>query len=227
MALIELHFHTSESSPCGRVSAKKGMAMYKEAGYDGIVVTDHFSRDVHGRRDGREWKRVVDLFLKGYGQAKKEGEKLGLRVYLGMELRFPHDENDFLVYGLDEEYLMSHPWLYEKELYQVYKEMNQAGIEIFQAHPFRGSCSPAKPEYLSGVEILNGNPRHDSHNDLAGDWAKQHGLRGICGSDFHQVEDLTGTGIRVPVLPESEKELARILKSGEFTMVSPLVQKFR
>ena len=53
MALIELHLHTSESSPCGRVPAKKGMTMYREAGYDGVVVTDHFSRDVHGRSEER------------------------------------------------------------------------------------------------------------------------------------------------------------------------------
>ncbi|MCI8726445.1 MAG: PHP domain-containing protein [Hungatella sp.] len=217
MALIELHLHTSESSPCGRVPAKKGMTMYREAGYDGVVVTDHFSRDVHGRKDGRRWEQVVEKFLEGYKKAKREGEKLGLKVYLGMELRFPHDENDFLVYGLDEGYILAHPWLYERELYQVYREMNQAGIEIFQAHPFRGSCSPADPKCLSGVEILNGNPRHNSHNDMARAWAKEQALTGICGSDFHQAEDLAGAGICVPVLPESEKELAQVLKAGAFT----------
>lgn len=160
---------------------------------------------------------MVDSFLVGYHLAKKEGEKLGIQVYLGMELRFPHDDNDFLIYGLDEEYILCHPWIYEKELYQVYKEMNHAGIEIFQAHPFRNCCSPADPKCLSGVEIFNGNPRHDSHNDRAEAWAKEHELMGICGSDFHQVEDLMGVGIRMASLPESEKELARMLKAGQFT----------
>ena len=52
---------------------------------------------------------------------------------------------------------------------------------------------------------------------MAKAWAKEQELTGICGSDFHQVEDLAGAGICVPVLPESEKELARMLKEGSFT----------
>jgi L-amino acid N-acyltransferase YncA len=40
---IETHMHTAESSPCGKVRAKRITRMYKDAGYAGIVVTDHFS----------------------------------------------------------------------------------------------------------------------------------------------------------------------------------------
>ncbi len=43
------------------------------------------------------------------------------RVYLGMEIRFPHDENDFLVYGMDEEFFFRHPWLYMKELPELWQ----------------------------------------------------------------------------------------------------------
>ena len=41
---------------------------------------------------------------------------------------------------------------------------------------------------------------------------------GICGSDFHQVEDLNGNGVSLNSLPESERELAQRLKIGEFTI---------
>lgn len=216
MVLMELHFHTSESSPCGKVPVKTGLAMYKEAGYGAVVITDHFSRDVYGGADSRSWQAVVERFLKGYQQAKEEGQKLGLPVYLGMELRFPHNENDFLIYGLEEEYLLSHPWIYESELDKVYEDIQKNGMVIFQAHPFRNRCRPAKPEYLNGIEVVNGNPRHDSKNHMAKAWAKEHELVGSCGSDFHQREDLRGYGVYVESLPKSGKELAQILKNGQF-----------
>lgn len=43
---FESHFHTKESSPCGKVSARSGIELYHKAGYNGIVVTDHFSQSV-------------------------------------------------------------------------------------------------------------------------------------------------------------------------------------
>ena len=43
MKKVELHFHTDESSRCGKVPAKDGVRMYIEQGYAGLAVTDHFS----------------------------------------------------------------------------------------------------------------------------------------------------------------------------------------
>ena len=218
MTLTELHFHTSESSPCGKVPAKKGLTMYHEAGYGAVAITDHFSRSVYGKRDDRDWPTVVEQFLKGYEEARQVGREIGVSVYLGMELRFPYDENDFLIYGLDKEYLLARPWIYELELKQVYEDLKKHGMVIFQAHPFRKKCSRANPSYLDGIEIINGNPRHDSRNDLASLWAREQNLMGICGSDFHQIEDLNGNGIYLESLPKSDKELATRLKLGDFTM---------
>ena len=216
MILTELHFHTAESSRCGKVPVKQGLTMYKEAGYDAVVVTDHFSRNVCGKAGENHWEQVVERFLAGYRAAVAEGEKLGLSIFLGMELRFPFDDNDFLVYGLDEEDLFSHPWLYESCLASVHEQFSRESVAIFQAHPFRSVCSPADPGHIDGVEILNGNQRHDSHNDLARAWAEEHGLPGICGSDFHHPEDLTGIGVRLNALPVSGRDLARMLTGGEF-----------
>ena len=38
----DIHTHTSEVSPCGKVEAEKVVELYKEAGYTGIVITDHY-----------------------------------------------------------------------------------------------------------------------------------------------------------------------------------------
>ncbi len=39
----ELHCHTKMVSQCGRVEPKEIVKMYREKGYSGIVVTEHYS----------------------------------------------------------------------------------------------------------------------------------------------------------------------------------------
>ena len=39
---IELHAHTDESSGCGKMPAEELLGRFKGAGYDTIVITDHF-----------------------------------------------------------------------------------------------------------------------------------------------------------------------------------------
>lgn len=39
----ELHCHTGCVSRCGRVEPEEIVKLYIEKGYDGIVVTDHYS----------------------------------------------------------------------------------------------------------------------------------------------------------------------------------------
>lgn len=38
----ELHCHTDEVSLCGKVPAGEIAEMYRQAGYSGIVITDHY-----------------------------------------------------------------------------------------------------------------------------------------------------------------------------------------
>ena len=40
--LYETHMHTKEGSACGRDNAADIVRAYKEAGYAGVIVTDHF-----------------------------------------------------------------------------------------------------------------------------------------------------------------------------------------
>ena len=38
----DLHVHTSNISPCGHVDAEEVARLYAQAGYTGIVVTNHY-----------------------------------------------------------------------------------------------------------------------------------------------------------------------------------------
>lgn len=43
---IEMHVHTSEGSPCARVEAKNIVKAYSEAGYDAVIITNHYDNPI-------------------------------------------------------------------------------------------------------------------------------------------------------------------------------------
>ena len=42
LMLLDTHVHTSQVSPCGKVPAEEMIELYKEAGYGGVIITDHY-----------------------------------------------------------------------------------------------------------------------------------------------------------------------------------------
>ena len=196
--LYEMHFHTKNTSNCANVKAEIAVEEYIKAGYDGIVVTDHLSPSTF-MKYGREllpWKKKVDFFLRGYKAAKKTANGR-IPVLLGMELRYntSEGENDYLVYGITEEFLYSHPEILEMNSKTFYDLAKENHLLVFQAHPFRIGMKVTNPKFLDGVEIFNGNPRHNSSNDIAEMWAKKYDLLVTSGSDYHEIEDLGSGGI--------------------------------
>lgn len=196
--LFDSHVHTSEVSFCGKVPAMEMVRRYKKAGYEGIIITDHYYGGYFDSLSGLPWEQKVESFLSGYKIALKEGSRIGLKVLLGMEITFFNSPEDYLVYGLDEEYLIGNPKLYDHTLDSFKSYIEGTGALIFQAHPFRRGLTPAPYDLLDGVEIYNGNPRHNSNNDSAYAYAKDNNLKMIAGSDGHQIEDVGKAGILIP-----------------------------
>jgi predicted metal-dependent phosphoesterase TrpH len=216
--LIDPHVHTAETSPCGRLPAAELVRLYLRAGYDGIIVTDHYSRDFFG--NGRafpppEWRVRLEAFLTGYRLAEKAGREAGLAVFLGMELKFNGLGNDYLVYGLDEAFLLAHPALHTLDLERFRGLAAGRGVLIVQAHPFREGCRPAPADLLDGLEAYNGNPRHESQNHLAARYAREHRLLPLSASDAHQAEDVGRGGMRFPARLESIHDFIAALADAE------------
>ena len=51
------------------------------------------------------WKEQIDSFLQGYRIAKDEAKQYDMDVFLGIEYRELSNSNDFLVYGLQKNFL--------------------------------------------------------------------------------------------------------------------------
>lgn len=216
---IELHAHTKEASRCGHVHAADVVTACKESGYDGIVITDHFSPALLDNCGCDEKKDIVDTYLKGYRTAREHGEKIGLKVFLGIELFCaPTSYNDYLVYGIDEEYLYNAPLLYRMTFDEAMKEIPENAV-VYQAHPFRNSMTVTPPKKLFGIEVYNGNIRHDSRNEIAEKWADMFGLHKISGSDYHQSCDKFCGGADFFDDIKNEKELAQALRNDRYTLI--------
>ena len=211
----DTHVHTSETSPCGKIAAADLVRLYKDAGYHGVVITDHYYEDFFSHKFFKKWNEKVDTFLSGYKNALKEGEKQGLQVIFGIEISFTENHNDYLVYGIDEKFLKENKELYKLGLKEFKNLTSDKGIIIIQAHPFRQFMIQANPVLLDGVEVYNGNPRHSSNNSRAYEYALKNNLKMTSGSDFHQLQDLARGGILIPEKISTPAELVQVIKENK------------
>ncbi|ACL70750.1 PHP domain-containing protein [Halothermothrix orenii] len=210
---LDMHVHTAETSRCGKVRAEQMVELYKEAGYNGVVITDHYKRGFFDNIESLGWEEQIKRYLTGYSTAFNRGRELGLKVFLGIELTFEESPNDFLVYGITPEFLINNPRLFTLTLKDFKTLVNDNDILVYQAHPFRPGLNPVNPSLIDGIEVYNGNPRHDSYNDLAYQFAINNELKLISGSDFHQIEDVARGGIIIDGEINNERELVNFLKN--------------
>ena len=133
--LYETHMHTCLASACGVSTGKEHARFYREAGYTGIIMTDHFFGGNTAINRELPWEERIDLFWRGYEDAKEEGDRIGLDVFFGLEQNYAGDE--YLIYGLTKEYMKAHPEMEHWTRRQQLEEVHRAGGCVIQAHPFR------------------------------------------------------------------------------------------
>lgn len=218
---IELHAHSSESSRCGSIKASELVKKYKEAGYSALVLTDHYYSQFFDEISDLSWENQLEKYLKGYRRARRAADRIDFKIFLGIEIKFDNDLNEYLIYGLKEDFLLNNPNLHHLSLeeFKILIERQEEDILIFQAHPYRSGMAPADTKILDGLEVYNGNPRHNSQNEKAFSYAENHELKMISGSDFHEYEDLALGGIVSEKLPFTTSELCNILKNGNYNLI--------
>jgi predicted metal-dependent phosphoesterase TrpH len=218
----ETHLHTSEASACARASGAEHVRYYKEAGYEGIIVTDHFFNGNCAVDRSLPWDKWVDLFCKGYENAKEEGERIGLSVFFGWEANFKGTE--FLIYGLDKEWLKSHPDILSWSIEEQYKRVHEDGGFIVHAHPYRVRPYIKEvrlfPEYIDAVEVINVGNQNDEFNKQAGEYARKYSLPVTAGTDAHGHENIH-SGIAFNHKLEDINDYIKTVKSEEYELITP------
>lgn len=226
MYKIETHLHTLYGAGCGKMEEKEIVSRYLDAGYAAVVVTDHYNRRTSWYPEfcADRSQNAAVLFLRGFRKVQEEGARRGLRVYKGAELRFDESINDFLLYNYDDALLEDPEELFGMGLERFYERASAQGALLLQAHPCRSSsqppCFPADTRFLDGVEVRNGNPRADNHNDLALELARKDArLLALSGSDCHEPQDVARGGIELEILPENERQLCELLRVRKYRLL--------
>lgn len=221
----ETHLHTKEASACSISWAKEYITPYKKAGYSGIIVTDHFFNGNTSIPSYLKWEEKVSLFCKGYEYAKEEGDAHGLSVFFGFEVSFGNDE--YLIYGLDKQWLLTHPQIMDWDQVQLFKEVDTVGGVMIQAHPFRERSYLRGiflyPHAVHGVEVGN-NENEAEFDRKALAYAKAYDLPIFCGNDIHDVSkvrpDAMGLAFDSP-LTSIDDFISIIRKKGEYQLMLP------
>ena len=193
---VETHLHTSQASACASNTGAEMASANKADGCSAIIVTDHFFNGNTAIRDrSLSWDEKISLFMRGYEDAKEEGDKIGLDVYFGFEYNCRGAE--FLIYNYGEKHLRVYPGIMTDPIEEVLTKIRRAGGYIIHAHPFRTATyipTPHKtyPEYTDGVEVVNTHNSDTRSNRLALEYAQKHGLTLFGGSDTHSAHPQEG-----------------------------------
>ena len=216
---VETHAHTKGGSPCAQVPVYDTVKTYADAGYGALIITNHFNLDTVPK-PGLSPKEAVDRYVDLYKQAEEYGQQLGIEVWFGIETCISGGPEDFLLFGADPEILYENPLMYEMTQEELFRECEQFGCLMYQAHPSRSYCHPRDPELLHGAEVYNGNPHHEENNEIALLWAKKYRLLQSSGSDFHRPGDAARGGILVPDSIHDVKALADYMRKNEVTLIT-------
>ena len=216
--LYETHLHTSPVSRCAGASVRESLEFYKQLGYDGVFITNHFiDGNINLRRD-LPYAEKINFYFSDYEEGVRIGKELGIKVFCGIETSY-FDGIDFLVYGLDKEWFLSHEEITSMKQSEKLKFMADAGALIIHAHPFREAGYidhiHLYPRHVHGVEIHNAN-RTDFENEMAEQYAKNYGLLPFAGSDNHAGGDQKKFGGMASETPiKDEADFVSRVKSGE------------
>ena len=103
------------------------------------------------------WEEKVAQYVSGHENAKRVGDEIGVDVFFGVEFNF--GQTEFLIYGIDRDFLLSHPDCDKMEMREFIELCHEHGYFCVHAHPFRQrkyiKCLRLYPEVTDAVEVIN------------------------------------------------------------------------
>ena len=187
MYRYETHLHTSPVSKCARATVRESLCFYKEMGYAGVFVTNHFINGNINADPFLPYAEKIQFYFSDYEAAKALEDEIGIRVFPGVEMSYLG--TDFLVYGLDKEWYLAHPEIEKMPIKATLALCTESGGFVAQAHPFREAAYIDHirlfPGNVEAVEVYNASCANPIVNIMAETYAKHYGKIAIAGSDNH------------------------------------------
>ena len=222
MYKYETHLHTYPASKCAKSTVREYMELYKELGYDGIFITNHFLDGNINIPYNTAYEDKINFFFSDYEEAKKLEAEIGIKVFYGVELSYKG--TDFLVYGLDKAWYLSHPEIMDMKKSDELPFMMESGALVIQAHPYREAFYIDHirlfPREVHGVEVINAC-RTELENNMAKAYAQSYNLIEFAGTDIHlctKERDFAGMCSDTPIVDEND--FVNRVKNGEMKVFS-------
>lgn len=219
----ELHSHTAECDPYAGIGGAELVKLYQEAGYSGMVITDHyiwsFSKWFADENlASATHEEYIRRWLKGYYAAKEAAERTDFTVLTGAEVAFDGQINHYLIYGVDEAFFYHAPLLNKCKTIDELTALLPDGAIVVQAHPFRKNMTICDPAALFGFEGYNAGTEAFC-NEMAKLYARHYGKRLTSGSDVHGRKAVARGGIATEQAIRSPQDLIAVLKSGDYHLI--------
>ena len=203
--IIDLHTHTKPLSDDSYLEPEELIQHAKRTGLDAICLTEH------------DWFWNKDALAK----LSREHDFL---VLPGVEMNT--EEGHMLVFGLEEYSFGMHRTIYMKQA------VDEVGGVMILVHPYRrqfyqhNDIGEAVERYyqkpffhlLDAIEVLNGRAT-ERQNQFSQELCRRLDLKGIGGSDAHQLSDIPTCATYFERKISNVKELITELKAGRFRAV--------
>ena len=213
--LIDLHAHSSGISHCCETTYVGAIDAAREAGLDGIVLTNHYTKDYVKKDDSLAFAK---RYFEEFRLAKAYGDSIGFKVFFGAEVTMErYGGAHLLLYGINDKFIEENSTLYDytmEEMQKAVKAFNEKAA-IVQAHPYRKVKNLLPTEYLDGVEV-NCHPLYgkSDFSDMV-KIATDSKLILTCGGDYHADTYRPSCGL---ILPDSLKDSIEL---GQYLLEAP------
>lgn len=216
MYKYETHLHTAPVSKCAKASARETLEFYKEQGYDGVFITNHFLDGNINIDRSESYENKINFYFSDYEDGVEIGREIGLKVFMGIETSY--GGTDFLIYGLGKEWFLANPQVMDMPMKKKLELMAENGAFVVQAHPFRErdyiDHIRLFPRSVHAVEVIN-TSNTDFSNKMSKLYADMYQLPQVAGSDNHtggNMKHLAGVETEDPI--NCEADYARMVKDG-------------
>ena len=203
--IIDLHTHTKPLSDDSFLELSELIDRAKQSGLDAICLTEH------------DWFWDEDELVK----LSKEHDFLLLP---GVEINT--EEGHLLVFGLEEYKFGMHRTRFIRQI------LDRVGGFIILAHPYRRQLHEEddiqtaaeqysqKPffRFIDAIEVLGGKAK-ERQNQFSQELCRRLNLKGVGGSDAHQISDIPSYATYFEREIRTVEELITELKAGRFKAV--------
>lgn len=222
MFRYELHMHSREASACARSSIHDMIRRYVQLGFSGAVLTNHFTGGNTAVDRSLPWEELIRAYAQPYYDGLETARALDFDLLFGVEQGYGKGK-EFLVYGVEPEFLTARPWLRDAAPAEWAEAVHEAGGFFAYAHPFRQRFYIEDPRempdmsFADGVEVFNRCNLPEDNAEALRVFGRS-GTVLLAGSDTHDTgfDDAWGAAFphRVPTGPE----LAAALRENTFRL---------